>query len=164
MFVEARGHGLHIPDTFLLTKSVEMSRKQNYRDVQRFFQGSQHSNLFNILSGLKFHSKHLSFSLGSTQQQEERVQEPRDISSEQDPTFKALLKKNSLVPSSGNNLKDVQLLQLLLTVKSCPALWGGESWFYPNLLALVLDNIICFISCLQLSPRAVVSSAPCWDT
>lgn len=163
MFVEARGHGLHIPDTFLLTKSVEMSRKQNYRDVQRFFQGSQRSNLFNILSGLKFHSKHLSFSLGSTQEQG-RVQEPSDISSEQDPTFKALLKKNSLVPSSGNNLKDVQLLQLLLTVKSCPALWGGESWFYPNLLALVLDNIICFISCLQLSPKAVVSSAPCWDT
>lgn len=163
MFVEARGHGLHIPDTFLLTKSVEMSRKQNYRDVQRFFQGSQRSNLFNILSGLKFHSKHLSFSLGSTQEQG-RVQEPSDISSEQDPTFKALLKKNSLVPSSGKNLKDVQLLQLLLTVKSSPALWGGESWFYPNLLALVLDNIICFISCLQLSPRAVVSSAPCWDT
>lgn len=121
MFVEAHGHGLHIPDTFLLTKSIEMSRKQNYRDVQRFFQGSQHSNLFNILSGLKFHSKHLSFSLGSTQEQG-RVQEPRDISSEQDPTFKALLKKNSLVPSSGNNLKDVQLLQLLLTVKSSPAL------------------------------------------
>lgn len=163
MFVEAHGHGLHIPDTFLLTKSVEMSRKQNYRDVQRFFQGSQHSNLFNILSGLKFHSKHLSFSLGSTQEQG-RVQEPRDISSEQDPTFKALLKKNSLVPSSGNNLKDVQLLQLLLTVKSSPALWGGESWFYPNLLALMLDNIICFMSCLQLSPRAVVSFAPCRDT
>lgn len=44
--MEAHGHGLHIPGTFLLTKSIEISRKQNHKDVQRFSQGSQHFNIF----------------------------------------------------------------------------------------------------------------------
>lgn len=131
--MEAHGHRLHIPATFLLTKSIEISRKQNHKVVQRFSQGSQHFNIFKILSVMKFHSKHLSFSLY-------RSREGSKSQETSDPTFKALLKKNSLVSPSGNNLKDVQLLQLLLTVKSSLAPWGGGSCLYPNLLALVVGQ------------------------